>query len=203
MIANPAMMLNLDAAAFSRLRQLRAVTCRSTSAILRLLVAQADVVPGARLDTSPPRWTQHVLFRPGPLTARLTLLCRQAGCGRSALARQLLAQCPVPALPDIHLPPAISLVRPARPSLTRAGNVRGARQRATPSYLHALLRDPDHEDLHDRLNRLAVATNRSLAEVLRLLVMQAQVSLTPDIHLQDGPVIVRITRSINHIEEER
>lgn len=198
-----AWMLSLDADALDRLERLRDVTQRTSSAILRMLVAQAAIVPGAHLDAPAPRRTRHVLFRPGPVAHRLDRLSRDAACSRSALVRQLLAQCPVPALPDLHLPPAISLVRPARPSFTDTGRVRGARQRATPRHLYALLRDPANEDLRERIEHLAAATGRSIGETLRLLVMQAQVSPLPDIHLRDGPVIVRITRVVNPGKEEQ
>jgi hypothetical protein len=187
-------MLSLDTAAFARLTRLRHVTQRSTSTILRMLVAQADIAPGARLRPPAPPHAHQVLFRPGSLADRLDALSIQAGCTRSALARQLLAQCPVPTLPDIHLPPVITLVRPARPAYTKTGRIRGVHRRAVPSYLYDVLRNPDQADLRERLERLAAATGRSIGEVLRLLVGQAQVSTTPDIHLQDGTVIVRITR---------
>jgi hypothetical protein len=189
-------MLSLDTAAFARLTRLRHVTQRSTSTILRMLVAQSDIAPGTRLRPHAPPHAHQVLFRPGLSAGRLDALCDQAACTRSALVRQLLAQCPVPTLPDIHLPPVITLVRPARPAYTKAGRIRGVHPRAVPSYLYDLLAAPDNQDLRARLEHLARTTGRSIGEVLRLLVGQAQVSTTPDIHLEDGPVIVRITRQI-------
>ena len=189
-----AVMLALDAGALRRLQALRSVTRRPTSAILRMLVAQAEVTTGQRLVPAAASHTRHVLFRPGPLAGSLEALCLQAGCSRSALARQLLAQCPVPALPNPSLPPVITVLRPQRPSFTRAGHARTARHRATPNYLYKILGEPTNDDTRARLAALASATGRSVGETLRLLVMQACLEPTPDIHLQDGPVIVRITR---------
>ena len=195
-----AVMLALDANAFRRLDDLKDVTRRPASAILRMLVAQAGVAAGQRLVPAAASQTRHLLFRLGPLAARLESLCLQAGCSRSALVRQLLTQCPVPALPNPSLPLVITVLRPQRPSCTRAGHPRPPRRRAIPNYLYALLSAPGNDDTRARLAALASATGRSVGETLRLLVMQARLDPTPDIHLQDGPVIVRITR---HLPNER
>ena len=195
-----AVMLALDANAFRRLSDLKAVTRRPTSSIIRLLVAQAALAQGATLVPTDAHHTRHLLFRPGPLAGPLESLCVRAGCSRSALVRQLLTQCPVPALPNPSLPLVITVLRPQRPSCTRAGHPRPPRRRATPNYLYALLGAPGNDDTRARLAALASATGRSVGETLRLLVMQARLDPTPDIHLQDGPVIVRITR---HLPNER
>lgn len=189
-------MISLDLEGRSHLDELARITGRSAGAILRLLIGQAEIRPGAQLVDDDARAPSHLLLRPGAHAHRLEELRQAAGCSRSRLVRQLLRQCPTPPAPDLRIRPSITVVRlpdPPRPVRRQKGH-RPARHHASLTYVHALLRRPENEDVYQRLGRLAAATGRTIAETLRLLVLQAEVTLPPDIQLEDGPVIVRITR---------
>ena len=68
------------------------------------------------------------------------------------------------------------------------------RRRAHQKELEKLLREPDMRDVRERLGLLAAASGRSMAEVLRVLVLTAAVSPEPPVRLADGLAIIRIRR---------